>query len=241
MSLLVPPRRHDAEWMDRTDNTAEVLRPALADLARVNRLLGGRRALLGALRPYLADVPSGGTFDLLDIGTGGADLPAAVVRAARRAGRRVRIVAVDVDPVVSRLAEEGCRRIPEVTVLRADARRLPFRAGSFDVVTASLFLHHFRHDDVVALLRGFRGLARRAVVVNDLERSLVPWALFSIASRLTLRHPMTRNDGPLSILRGFTAEELHAAAAEAGAPGACVANRFPYRLVLSMPAAEPPA
>ena len=49
--MLVPARRHDAEWMDRPDNTFEDLDAALRDIAWANRRLGGRRALLRGLEP----------------------------------------------------------------------------------------------------------------------------------------------------------------------------------------------
>ena len=122
-----------------------------------------------------------------------------------------------------------------VEIQAADAFHLPFAQGSFDVVTASMFLHHFPHDDAVRLVFGFRAIARRAVVINDLRRHVVPWAFIAMAGRLTRRDPMFLHDAPLSVLRGFTAEELVAIARDAGAAAPSIRCPFPFRLLLSVP------
>ncbi|MCP3979582.1 MAG: methyltransferase domain-containing protein [bacterium] len=234
--LPVPQRSHAPEWMDRADNTRADLEGALRDIELTNRLLGGRKALLRALRPHLAPGPSG-RLELLDVGTGSADLPLALACFAESSGASVRITAVDRDPTTAGLAAEQTASTTCVRVVQADAFRLPFAPRSFDVVTASMFLHHFRHEDVVRLLDSFRSLARRAVVINDLRRHWLPYGFIYLVARLTRRHPMYVHDAPLSVLRGFTAPELREAATEAGAADFRLDRRWPFRLVLTLPAA----
>jgi len=231
---LVPARRFDPEWMDRTDNTAEDLDGALDDIHAVNRFLGGSRTLVEMVRPFLLARQDGSTLSVLDVGTGGADLPIALAAEARRLGRRIRIVAVDRDKVTLDYARRKISGMPEIELCAADAFDLPFPTASFDLVTASMFLHHFNHADAVRLLSAFRRLARSAVVINDLERHLLPWAFIAVVARVTRRHPMFVHDAPLSVLRGFTPAELLAAGREAGAVDAKVSDKMPYRLVLTM-------
>jgi SAM-dependent methyltransferase len=234
-SVFVPARRFDPEWMDRPDNTPEDLNGALDDLHAVNRFLGGSKTLVDAVRPFLLAHGAGEPLSVLDVGTGGADLPLDLVACARRLGRRIRIVAVDRDRVTLDYARRKTSAFPEIELQAADAFNLPFAPASFDLVTASLFLHHFTHDEAVRLLSCFRRIARRAVLINDLERHLVPWAFIAVIARVTRRHPMFVNDAPLSVLRGFTPAELLAAARDAGAADATVLDRMPYRLLLTMP------
>jgi SAM-dependent methyltransferase len=221
--------------MDRPDNEVDDLADALDDIRLTNRYLGGRRALLRGLAPYLASHTGNARLEILDVGTGGADLPVAMVRHARRVGLEARVIAVDLDPGVTDLAARAVAGHRGIRVIRADASSLPFRDAAFDVVTASMFLHHFDGPGAVRLLAEFRRVARHAVVINDLRRHLLPWGFIYLAARLTRRAPMYVHDAPLSVLRGFTDQELVLLAREAGARELRVDRHWPFRLVLTLP------
>jgi SAM-dependent methyltransferase len=220
--------------MDRTDNTPEALHAALADIGAVNRFLRGSKVLVNAVRPFLTEAQAASPLTVLDVGTGGADVPLALVAEARRLERGIRVVAIDREPATLSYARAQTADVPEIELEKQDALALPYEAASFDIVTASLFLHHFAHDDAVRLLSSFRRIARRAVLINDLERHVVPWAFIALVARITRRHPMFVHDAPLSVLRGFTRDELLAAARDAGDPAATVRAFHPFRLLLKM-------
>jgi SAM-dependent methyltransferase len=217
----MPDLRHRAtepELLDTGVARAEALR-SLDDLRWVNRWLGGRRSLIRAVLPLLRNATPA---RLLDVGCGSADLPAALVRAS---GSGLLAVGVDLKPL--HLLQGPA------TVLRvaADARRLPFAPRSFDVVTASLFLHHFDGAQVAAVLRELFALARRALVVNDLHRARVPYVFGRLVFPVAFASPVSVADGLLSIRRAFKPAELGEAFREAGISGVDVRRRFPYRLV----------
>ena len=235
-SPLVPARRYDPEWMDRSDNAPADLTHVLDDIRLVNRFLRGSNTIVAAVRPFLQALREGETLRVLDVGTGGADLPLDLVAEAKRLRRSIHIVAVDRDPITLDYARRKTAGTPEIEVLAADAFELPFPPTSFDLVTASMFLHHFREEDAVRLLAGFRRLAKGAVLINDLERHFISWAFISLAARITRRHPMFVHDSALSVLRGFTKGELAGLARRAGSLDATVRKRIPYRLLLTIPA-----
>jgi hypothetical protein len=112
----------------------------------------------------------------------------------------------------------------------ADVRALPFAAATFDVVTASLFLHHFDAAEAPGVLRTLYGLARRALVINDLRRARLPYVFGRAAFPLLFRSRVSVDDGLVSIRRGFTEREMRAAFAEAGIP-VRLARTWPYRLL----------
>ncbi len=200
----------------RASPRPEALR-SLADLRFVNRWLGNRGSLLRAVRAYL---PPGGR--LLDVGCGSGDVPAFLL--ARLPGPLL-AVGVDVKTLHLRAAPRAVRRVV------ADVRRLPFPDGAFEVVTASLFLHHFDEEELPAILAGLHRLARRALVVNDLHRARVPYFFGRAAFPLLFRSRVSVEDGLLSIRRGFRADELRAAFTRAGLPTVTVHREFPYRLL----------
>ncbi len=215
-TLDIRARSTEAELLDLGVSEAEAAR-SLADLRFVNRWLGGRQALLRAVLPYLKPGAR-----LLDVGCGSADLPALV---AARGPEPLLVVGLDVKAAHLRHAPAPVRPVV------ADVRALPFRARSFDVVTASLFLHHFDAPELPAVLSSLHALARRALVVNDLRRARVPHLFARVVFPLAFRSPVSVNDGLVSIRRGFTPGELREAFVAAGIPRVRVVRRFPYRLV----------
>ena len=93
---------------------------------------------------------------------------------------------------------------------------LPFRAASFDYVFCSLFLHHFRDEQVVELLRAFGGIARKAVLVIDLERNPIPYYFIAWSRPLLGWDPVTVHDGAISVEAAFRRKELADLAKQAG-------------------------
>jgi len=229
--MLTPKRIYEEELLDSGEGTDDDVAENLSDLRRINKVLGGTRVVLEAVAKA-ARRDRVGELSLLDVGTGSADIPSAVGRWCRSQGIRASIAAVDISERNLRVARSRLGIDPEIGLLRADALNLPFVSRSFDYVTASLFLHHFRDEDVARLLHDFARIARRAVIVNDLVRNLVPYYFIRMTGPVFATSYLTRNDGPVSVLRGFTADELSVQAERAGLKRFRVKRVFPYRLSL---------
>ncbi|MBV9155097.1 MAG: methyltransferase domain-containing protein [Acidobacteriaceae bacterium] len=100
--------------------------------------------------------------------------------------------------------------------LIADAFKLPFLERSFDYVLCTLFLHHFPDEDVITLLNSFYSLARKALVVCDLERHILPYCFLPATKALLNWQKITLHDGPISVRASFRAGELSELAKLAG-------------------------
>jgi len=182
---------------------------AYRDLARVNRWLGGIRAIERFM-------PKGNLL-ILDVAAGACDVAETISGPGRR------VVVLDRNP-------EGLKLAKRSSAVTADALEMPFPPETFDVVMASLFFHHLSDDECVQVMKSMWRIARRLVVVNDLHRH--PFAYFSIRALAALsKSVMFRHDAPVSVLRAFKAAELLAIASRAGI-SARVHRSFPYRLVL---------
>ena len=156
MSLLIPPRSSRPELIDQPGQAAEVLEPALREIQWVNRHLAGWQVLRSCLPQLLEPIPLEQPVRVLDLGTGSADLPLAMARWGRAHGRSVWITAVDISAPILDFARREIGAEPSVQLVQADMRRLPFAARSFDLVTCSLFLHHFDPKGAVELLSSVR-------------------------------------------------------------------------------------
>jgi ubiquinone/menaquinone biosynthesis C-methylase UbiE len=229
--MLTPKRIYVEEMLDAGVGTDEDVAQNLSDLRRINRFLGGTRVVLEALSSSLQD-SSQGVLSLLDVGTGSADIPGAVAAWCSGRGLKPMIVGLDLSERNIRVSRKHLGISEEVQLIQADSLKLPFLDRSFQFVTASLFLHHFEDADVVRLLADFSRVARRAVIVNDLLRNLVPYYFSRVTGPIFARSFLTRNDGPISVLRGFTAEELQHLAERAGLKRCKIRRVFPYRLSL---------
>jgi ubiquinone/menaquinone biosynthesis C-methylase UbiE len=220
--MLTPGRRRGVEILDDPAVDPAIRRRSLADVTRSNRWLGGLRA--GVLALEDAGRPAG-TDTLLDVGTGLADIPERARREARRRGATITTIGVDEAPA---LLASAAARLDHVVA--ANARALPFRDHSIDVVMCSQLLHHFEANDAEQVLAELDRVARHAVVVSDLRRSWVAAAGFWIVAHVLRFHRVTRHDGVVSVLRGFTTAELrrHVQAATGSTP--TVRRRLGFRL-----------
>jgi ubiquinone/menaquinone biosynthesis C-methylase UbiE len=225
------PRADDArERMDAPGVDPDALEAALRHVALVNRWLGARRALIRHM-PW--GLPPGRSR-ILDVGTGSADLPIAIARWARRVGRRVQVTVVDRHAATLGVARRQTAEWPELLPARADGLQLPFREGAFDLALLSMTLHHMDGPALVEVLAELGRVARGGrVLVGELERAL-PHYLGArlLAATLWRRNPVTRHDGPLSVLRSFTPGELRELAEQAGLRAPVVRRHLFYRLVL---------
>jgi SAM-dependent methyltransferase len=185
---------------------------SLRDIAWANRLFGGASAALARLDEFFRAVPRGTTLTLLDVGTGDGDIPRAARRRAARRGVRLRLLGLERHPAAARRAARG----GEIAAVRADARALPIAARSVDLVLCSQLLHHFRDAALTAVVTELARVARLGVVVADLRPSPLAAAGFWLASFPLAFHPVSRHDGVLSVLRGFTASALRRACTDAG-------------------------
>src|SRR6266542_6351406 len=91
-----PRQSSEPEWMDARGHARALIDDNLGDLRRVNRLLGGRRLTVRPLARLAKRVAMGQRLRVLDVATGGGDIPRAVCRWAAGNGRRVLVVASDV-------------------------------------------------------------------------------------------------------------------------------------------------
>lgn len=179
----------------------EEARPNLADLVRINTKFGGH----SVIRKRVAELANeNDAFTVLDIGAASGD----TARVIRKLYPRASITSLDNNSV-------NLEAAPRPKVI-ADAFRLPFAPCTFDYVMCSLFLHHFRDEQVVALLRSFYTVAARALLVCDLERHIFPYWFLPVTKRLLGWNDVTVHDGHISVRAGFRKGELVELAKEAG-------------------------
>ena len=235
MNLFAPARRFDPatpEMMDRPGQDPRLLREDLRVLQNINRILGGHHIALRYVRELLGTRTRSQPLTILDLATGAADVPRAIVRWARANGIRIQITAVDVNPDILGLAKEFTVGWPEIQIERQDVLALPYPSDGFDIVACALTLHHFSESNVVAILRRIHDIARVGYAVNDLRRNRIAICLSKLMAHTIITNPIARFDAPASCERAFTPAELRALAKRAGMGNFQIHCHPVYRMAL---------
>lgn len=195
-------------------------RASLNDLTRINRHWGGHSTLRHLLQENVE-----GAFTLLDVGAASGDMGERISEWYPQA----RVTSLDRIPCHLSKAPS-----PKVA---ADAFALPFKPKSFDYVFCSLFLHHFTDEEIVMLLRGFGGIAKRKVLVIDLERNPAAYYFLPLTRWIFGWDPVTVNDGAISVEAAFRSRELEDLARRAGLKNPKVRTYRPaFRIAIAVDA-----
>ncbi len=219
------------ERIDTGDYTPAEYERFLKEIRFINQRLGDRAALEKTL---LADIEKLdlNEFSVLDVGAGTGELLGVIAQFARESGRRSELVGLDLNDLsINEVAVEA-RKFNEISPVQANALCLPFADGGFDYAICSLFTHHLTDEQIPAVLTEMSRVARRGIVVIDLERSVKAWFLYQLFCLGFRISPLVRQDGSLSIRKGFTSDEMYRIAEKAYLKNVIVRKFAPYRVTL---------
>lgn len=196
------------EIMDDLRMEGEALRDTLDQIAHINQLLGGNSITLEGVNMLMENVPPGKEVTIADIGCGNGDMLRTLAKEARKKGWRVRLIGIDANGYTANYAAVLSAEYPEITYYCIDILDDRFREIQYDIVLCTLTLHHFEDRQITKLMSLFRRNATIGIVINDLQRSALAYRLFQAFSRLAGMGKMAKEDGLISILRGFKREEI---------------------------------
>jgi len=219
-------RSYDHEIMDDLSIRDARFTDALDELRVINTFLLGYHASYRAVT--MLESGSGQLANtMLDVGGGGSTFPAKF--------NRFTITSVDINPAAGIYTRQ---KNPNVTPLCADAFHLPFKDNAFDIVHASLFIHHFNEEDIGRLLREFLRVSSLGVIINDPLRSRISLAGITLLTRLFSRSEMVRHDAPLSVRRGLTLSEMKTICRQNGIIRFSVYHAPLFRLMAIIPKSD---
>jgi len=193
-------RSYTPEIMDDFSIEDERVDEALNELKLINKFLGGISTSVTGLKSLIGKNHESPDLKVLDVGSGASD----VMIALRRNNNKIKITGLD----INKRACEFLKESPEVAVVCGDVKTLPFKYGHFDFVHASLFLHHFKGEEIKNILENLLLLSRFGLIINDLRRSILALAGIKLLTFFFSKSKMVKNDAPLSVRRGFTKKEL---------------------------------
>jgi SAM-dependent methyltransferase len=214
-------RSDESEWLDRPDIPRDELVAVLRDLDRFNGAMLGQWPIVRWVERALNRIDLGEPVTVLDVGCGSGGLLRAIRHAARRSGRDVALIGVDLSADTIAIAKAQTPREDEIRYLAADVFR--YRPETpIDLIVSGLVAHHLPDSQIVDLLRWMDNTAQRGWLISDLQRSVVPYAFIGLIGNLTRIHPTVIHDGRISVARSLTRAEWRARVHEAGLAGVSI-------------------
>jgi 2-polyprenyl-3-methyl-5-hydroxy-6-metoxy-1,4-benzoquinol methylase len=208
MPINTKYRSNEPEIMDDFALEGEVLREALDKIAKINQLLGGNKLTLQGVQELIVKIPKDTEISIVDVGCGNGDMLRTLADYGLKNNLNFRLFGIDANNFTINHAQKLSENYPNITYRCEDIFDKAFAEIKYDIVLCTLTLHHFKEDEILSLLTIFNANSRVGIVINDLERSALAYRLFQGLCFVFRLNAMSREDGLVSILRGFKKEEL---------------------------------
>jgi 2-polyprenyl-3-methyl-5-hydroxy-6-metoxy-1,4-benzoquinol methylase len=200
-------RSKETEIMDDFSMDGEELKTSLDKIAWINRILGGNVSVLDAVKS-IAKKEAGREISIADIGCGNGDMLRAVADMGRKENLQFRLHGIDANECTIAYSKELSAMHPEISYSCSNILHPDFEMDNYDIVLFTLTLHHFSDEEIITLINKTKAHVKLAIIINDLERSNLSYVLFTWLSSITGLGNMNKNDGKISIKRGFKRKEL---------------------------------
>jgi 2-polyprenyl-3-methyl-5-hydroxy-6-metoxy-1,4-benzoquinol methylase len=210
MGINTTTRTQESEIMDDFSLEGEELRDALDKIAAINQLLGGNKLTLNGVKQLLKKKDKNEIITIADVGCGNGDMLRMLADYGKKEKFQFKLIGIDANAFTIDHARQLSLKYDNIDYLCIDIFSPEFEHIQYDIVLCTLTLHHFHDQDIVDLITTFKKNAHTGIIINDLHRSKLAYRLFAFICRIFTLNRMSREDGLVSILRGFKKEDLEA-------------------------------
>lgn len=204
--ILTKHRTEEEEIMDDFSLEGEELREALDKIASINQLLGGNKLTLEGVKQLIQSKEN--EITIVDVGCGNGDMLRALANFGTKNNYKFKLIGIDANAFTINHAKQLSLQYSNISYQCIDIFDKVFSELKYDIVLCTLTLHHFKTEQINYLIQLFSKQAEIGIVINDLHRSKIAYRLFQALCFVFQLNKMSREDGLVSILRGFKKEEL---------------------------------
>ena len=208
MAVNTKYRTQEAEIMDDFSLQGEELRKALDQIARINQLLGGNKVILQGIKGLLKQSHHPKTISIAEIGCGNGDMLRMLAKFGQKNKFTFQLTGIDANKFTINYAKKLSKEYPNIEYKCVDIFSEDFKTMKFDIILCTLTLHHFTNEQILKIISIFSNNAETGIIINDLHRSKTAYRLFEMICVVFNLNSMSREDGLISILRGFRKKEL---------------------------------
>jgi len=230
MSTKFKFRSTEKELLDETNISKKLLFKNLRELDILNRHTGGHTITLKGLKQLVTDHTK--TYHIVDLGCGSGDSLRAIADWACKNNFNVKLTGVDMNANVIDYLRKHCSAYPEISGITGDYQEFLDRNTSVDIVLCSLFCHHLNENELIKLFNYFSEKVTTGFVINDLQRNWMTYYSAWLSTRLLNGTILAKNDGPVSVLRGFKVSELKHLLEKANTENYIIQKKRLFRLLV---------
>lgn len=201
-------RSNEEELMDDPEVNEKDLNTALSDISRVNRLLGGNHITIHAVLDQIKKKGSSKEWVIMDLGCGDGEMLRQLAHVFRKKRIKVRLIGIDNNDKCLSQARKMSTSYEEIMFYNKNIMNLTEDNFGCDIIICTLTLHHFKDEEIKKVLKKSMELVSETVIINDIHRNKLSYYLFKVFSYFFIRGYIAKNDGLVSIKRGFKRKEL---------------------------------
>jgi 2-polyprenyl-3-methyl-5-hydroxy-6-metoxy-1,4-benzoquinol methylase len=203
----------------------------LKELNSVNTLLGGHSITVEGVKKLINGKLSGVT--IAEIGCGGGDNLKAINKWYKK--NSFKFIGIDINKACIDFAERNCKEISDAHFICSDYKQVNFKGNKPDIIFSSLFSHHFTNEQLVEMLIWLKNNSRMGFFINDLQRHPVAYYSIKFLTKIFSRSYLVKNDGPISVMRGFSKTEWVDLLNKAGIKNYTISWRWAFRYLITVP------
>ncbi|WP_299436330.1 methyltransferase domain-containing protein [uncultured Aquimarina sp.] len=201
-------RSDEEELMDDPEVNETDLNTALSDISRVNRLLGGNHITINAVLDRIRKKDGSKEWVVMDLGCGDGEMLRQLANVFEKKGIKVRLIGIDNNDKCLSQARNLSTPYKNIEFYNKNIMNLTKENFYCDIVICTLTLHHFKDEEIKKVLKKSMELVSEIVIINDIHRNRLSYYLFKVFSYFFIKGYIAKNDGLVSIKRGFKRKEL---------------------------------
>ena len=222
--------------MDDLNCSGEVVHQTLRELEFINQWLGGNKVTVRGLDQLISQSSINQKLSIADLGCGSGEMLKLVNEHLKEHSLDLQLMGIDANANIIRYAEKNCNHVHNISFQVKNILDTSFPKEEYDVIIATLFLHHFSDKQLIEIFHQLKNQARVGIVVNDLHRHPLAFYSIKLLTRLFSKSSMVKYDAPLSVLRGFRKKELITILHAAGIRKYTLAWKWAFRWQIIIPA-----
>lgn len=227
-------RSNEKELIDDLELDNDALRENLEELALINKYLGGNQVTISGLKKLIlsnkSEIPNPKSqIKIADLGCGGGDMLIVMANWAKKKGINAQFIGIDANDFMIDFAKKRTHKYQNISYLHQNIFSEEFQKHSFDIVTMTLFCHHFEDEALIKILQQFRKQTRLGVVINDIHRHWFAYHSIAWITKLFLKSYLVKNDAKLSVWRAFRRKDLENIIQKAGYTNYSIRWKWAFR------------